>query len=154
MSLCACGCGQEIIVKPHHRWYHPRFLYGHHFRINNPMKRIEVKAKMSIRMMGKLNPMYEMLGSRNPNWHGGLSNEPYPIEFRDRLKERIRARDNYHCRLCGVPQEECLRALDVHHIDHDKENLAELNLISLCSQCNGRCNSTSFIPQFIPLAVN
>jgi hypothetical protein len=91
------------------------------------------------------------IGDQNPNWHNGLSHAPYPIEFRRRLKERIRARDNYHCRLCGVAQEECLRALDIHHIDHNKENLSEDNLISLCLRCNGRCNSSSFIPQFLPL---
>jgi hypothetical protein len=93
------------------------------------------------------------LGERNPNWCGGHSNEPYPIEFRERLKERIRARDGYRCRLCGIPQLKCLRALDVHHIDHDKNNLAESNLISLCVRCNGKCNSPTFVPQFIPLDV-
>jgi len=46
MSLCECGCGQEIIAKPHHKWYGtPRFLNGHWIRANNPMKNLEIAQK-------------------------------------------------------------------------------------------------------------
>ena len=91
-------------------------------------------------------------GIQNPNWRGGKAYEPYPAEFyRESLKEKIRARDKYQCRLCGVPQTECLRALDVHHIDHDKDNLDEDNLISLCMCCNGKCNSSTFVPEFLSI---
>ena len=31
-------------------------------------------------------------------------------------------------------------ALTVHHIDYDKENCKENNLITLCKQCNSRVN--------------
>ncbi len=80
-------------------------------------------------------------GSNNGRWRGGLGNLPYPLEFNSALKERIRERDNHTCQLCGVPQVECIRKLDVHHIDYNKENLADENLISLCSSCNSKVNS-------------
>lgn len=79
-------------------------------------------------------------GENNPRWRGGISRLPYPFEFNENLKERIRERDNHQCQLCGIPQAECIMALDVHHIDYDKENLADENLISLCKPCNARVN--------------
>jgi hypothetical protein len=27
--LCSCGCGNEIIPKKHHSWYHVKYIYGH-----------------------------------------------------------------------------------------------------------------------------
>lgn len=83
----------------------------------------------------------KMSGANSPSWKGGLSNEPYPPEFNRRYKELIGNRDNHTCQLCGVPQEECLRVLDTHHIDYDKRNIDERNLISLCRSCNGKVNS-------------
>ena len=32
------------------------------------------------------------------------------------------------------------KVLDVHHIDYNKENCKENNLITLCKQCNLRAN--------------
>jgi hypothetical protein len=81
-----------------------------------------------------------ILGGRNPNWRGGLSNMPWPLEFNEELKEQIRERDRFSCQLCGVPQCECIRKLDVHHIDYDKANLWRGNLISLCVRCNSKVN--------------
>ena len=81
------------------------------------------------------------VGSQNPNWVGGLSNEPYPLGFQESLKDRIRRRDNHQCQLCGILQISLSRKLDVHHIDYDKTNLDKANLISLCRRCNGRVNA-------------
>ena len=80
------------------------------------------------------------IGSKANNWQGGISFLPYPAEFNRQLKELIRNRDNYKCRLCGVPQRECLQPLCVHHVDYDKNNCLPLNLISLCHKCNGVVN--------------
>lgn len=77
------------------------------------------------------------LGDKNPNWRGGLSNEPYPLRFNRKFKQLIRLRDGLVCQICGVPQDECLRKLNVHHIDHDKNNIMPINLISLCNRCHG-----------------
>lgn len=74
-------------------------------------------------------------------WKGGISFEPYPINFNNSLKERIRKRDNYICQLCGIMEAELGRLLDVHHIDYNKENTADNNLISLCRRCNAKVNT-------------
>ena len=36
--ICQCGCGQEIIRKRHHKYYHPKYIHNHHNRICNPFK--------------------------------------------------------------------------------------------------------------------
>lgn len=79
-------------------------------------------------------------GEKHPNWQGGLSFEPYTSDFNQQLKDRIRVRDNFICQLCGVPELECDRRLDIHHIDYDKNNCKENNLTSLCQKCNGKVN--------------
>jgi len=85
------------------------------------------------------------LGKNNSNWKGGKSFEPYPIEWNSELREQIRKRDNYQCQLCQITEEEHLivfgRILSVHHIDYDKQNCREDNLITLCLNCNTRVNS-------------
>lgn len=75
------------------------------------------------------------IGDKNPNWNGGSSFEPYPLEFNERLKREIRERDNYTCLLCGEP------GIQVHHIDYDKENNNPSNLIALCNPCHGKTNT-------------
>ena len=202
---CECGCGQEIIIKRHHKWYGiPKFINGHQFRgkpkseehkkkiskslIGKPSwnkgisrteetkkkislankgkirseevrKRMkitrkgrkpmlgkhhskETKLKMSQAKKGKNNNMYDihLLGEKNGNWRGGKSFEPYTPDFNQQLKDRIRVRDNFICQLCGVPELECDRRLDIHHIDYNKQNCKEDNLITLCLSCNIRAN--------------
>lgn len=91
---------------------------------------------------------YELLeqriGNKNSNWQGGISKLPYPFEFDDELKELIRKRNNYVCQNCGMTEEEHLifygTKLTVHHIDYNKENCKENNLIALCDGCNLRAN--------------
>jgi hypothetical protein len=82
----------------------------------------------------------QRIGELNSNWQGGISYQQYPIEFNNELKERIRSRDCYRCQLCGISQLECLHALNVHHIDYDKLNNTDDNLISLCDDCHGDTN--------------
>ena len=83
-------------------------------------------------------------GENNPNWKGGSSIELYPPEFNDDLKDKIRKRDNYECQICGLREEEHVLLysynLNIHHIDYDKDNSEEVNLVSLCCQCHGRTN--------------
>lgn len=82
----------------------------------------------------------ERFGAANPNWKNGASFIPYAPGFNKTLKDLIRKRDKYICRKCGVPECECLRKLDVHHIDYDKKNCDPDNLISLCQRCNSQVN--------------
>jgi hypothetical protein len=71
-------------------------------------------------------------------------NKDYPRKFNARLKNKIRERDNYRCQNCGMTQEEHYivygRDIEVHHIDYDRENCKEDNLITTCKQCNIRAN--------------
>jgi len=79
----------------------------------------------------------------NPNWQGGFSD--YPFSFDEDLKRFIRERDHDTCQLCSKTQKELgnesQQKLCVHHINHDKDDLFELNLITLCRSCNGKVNS-------------
>ncbi len=81
----------------------------------------------------------------NPNWQGGISKSPYSFEFTSKLKSKIRKRDNYTCQKCGIEEKEYLlilgRKLAIHHIDYDKQNCEEENLITLCNSCNVKVNS-------------
>jgi hypothetical protein len=79
-------------------------------------------------------------GNKHYNWQGGKSFEEYPQEFDSALKEQIRFRDGYKCKLCGCPQIENGRCLDVHHIDYNKKNNNINNLIALCHRCNAKVN--------------
>lgn len=91
---------------------------------------------------GKKRP--EISGNKHHLWDGGVSKLPYPFEFTDELKNKIRTRDNYICQNCTMTEEEHLivigYSLTIHHIDHNKENNKENNLITLCQGCNSRAN--------------
>ena len=82
----------------------------------------------------------KLTGSGNGRWLGGISFEPYGVEFSGKLKEFVRERDGRVCQLCGVPECECYRKLDVHHLDYDKQNNSSRNLISLCQKCHIETN--------------
>jgi hypothetical protein len=79
-------------------------------------------------------------GSKSPCWLGGISRAPYAWSFNAELKEEVRRRDGYKCQLCGAPQAEFNRRLDVHHIDYDKKNSDPVNLIALCRLCHTKTN--------------
>lgn len=92
-------------------------------------------ANLTISHTGKI-------GILASNWQGGLSFEPYSEKFNDSLKERIRKRDGYICQECHQPQEELGYKLHIHHIDYDKKNCEDKNLISLCRSCHTQTNFT------------
>lgn len=79
-------------------------------------------------------------GPGSPRWLGGIARLPYPWTFNAVLKEKIRQRDGYRCQVCRRPQVECQGTLTVHHIDYDKTNSDETNLISLCRRCHTKTN--------------
>ena len=93
---------------------------------------------------GKNNPNYgngqKIEGKNNPMWQGGKSFEPYPIEFNNRLKKQIRERDNHTCQECNYTEKQLGYKLHIHHIDYDKNNCNENNLISLCRSCHTKTN--------------
>lgn len=91
-------------------------------------------------------PCYSLTfnGENNPNWQGGLKKYGYPYEFNSKLKFIIRKRDNFECQKCGLIEQKHFKlyncCLTVHHIDYNKENCDELNLITLCHKCNPLAN--------------
>lgn len=81
-------------------------------------------------------------GQRNPRHiidRSHVDAKGYPLSFID-IAAHIRDRDNHVCFDCGKTEEEnsTLMALDVHHIDFDKDNSDPTNLITLCRQCHKR----------------
>jgi len=77
-----------------------------------------------------------MTGSNNPNYKNGQGAFPYPIEFNKPYKEKIREREGRRCIVCGMTEKENKQSLEVHHIDYNKMNSSEMNLISLCKSCH------------------
>ena len=67
-------------------------------------------------------------------WKGGISSEPYTVNWTETLKRAIRERDKYICKICG------LYGLHVHHIDYNKKNCNLNNLITLCNGCHSKTN--------------
>lgn len=104
--------------------------------ITSPMKgkkhKEESKLKMSITRKGKYT------GVNSSNWQGGISFEPYSIDWTKTLKISIRERDEYRCKICGKPQGDI--AHPVHHIDYNKKNCDPQNLITLCTSCHLKTN--------------
>lgn len=79
-------------------------------------------------------------GEKHYNWMGGISFEPYGLEFNKELKLLIRQRDNFTCQECNYTEEQLDRKSDVHHIDYNKKNNIHTNLITLCRGCNAQAN--------------
>jgi 5-methylcytosine-specific restriction endonuclease McrA len=69
----------------------------------------------------------------------GLKQSSYH-KFTGKLKLKIRTRDGFKCKECGISELELGRKLDVHHIDYNKENYHKSNLISLCNSCHTKTN--------------
>jgi 5-methylcytosine-specific restriction endonuclease McrA len=84
------------------------------------------------------------VGKNAVNYIHGQGYGKYSILFNDKLKEKIRKRDNYTCQNCGITEEEHIivfgEVLSVHHIDYDKQNCLDHNLITACRNCNTRAN--------------
>lgn len=120
---CECGCGQTMNYL--NKWGRPtKFIWGH----NN-------KNKNYISLYGKdkAESLIESIkGGKHWNWNGGSSFEPYGLDFNEKFKESIRARDNYCCVLCNKSQEELGQKLSVHHVDYDKKLTLPQNAVSLC----------------------
>jgi len=76
----------------------------------------------------------KFIQGKSPSWRNGSSFEPYSLNWTKKLKESIRKRDNYTCQICYK------KGNTVHHIDYNKKNCIENNLITLCKSCHSRTN--------------
>jgi hypothetical protein len=70
-------------------------------------------------------------GEDHWNWEGGYDSS-YGYGW-SAIRELILIRDNYTCQYCGSSV-----YLTVHHIDSDKDNIDDTNLITLCDSCNAK----------------
>lgn len=71
------------------------------------------------------------VGKHHRKWKGGVE-KVYPLEFNNALKERIKDRDRYKCRVCDKSNDR----LEIHHIDGSRNNNEEENLIVTCVECH------------------
>jgi len=164
MKLCECGCGLPVTSSdPNARFvnYHyskteegrqqisvlfkgKKKTKEHSQNIGNANKgkkrTEEWKQEQSQRItLLWQNPEFRKshTGDKNYGWIAdrSLVDSPYPDEFYVQAP-LARQRDNYTCQRCGITEDELGRALDVHHIDDDKENNEQSNLLSLCHSCH------------------
>lgn len=79
-----------------------------------------------------------MLKEKHFAWNGGTSNDPYSFGWEE-ISKRIRERDSYICQNCGK------FGNHVHHIDRDRKNDNDDNLITLCPSCHGGVKKIEFL---------
>jgi hypothetical protein len=112
-------------------------------KAKNRKDSLETRRKKSEVGKGEKNPMFGKTGEKHPNWQGGISNEPYTYDFK-RISKKIRKRDNHTCQLCNeqILQQTKKKFLTAHHIDYNKKNNDDRNLITLCNLCNISVNTS------------
>jgi len=74
-------------------------------------------------------------GKNHGMWKGGISFEPYGLDFNNKLKKYIREKFNHTCIICESS------AKIPHHIDYNKKNNQEDNFVLLCKKCHAKTNS-------------
>lgn len=104
---------------------------------------VETKEKMSIAGKGRkasIETILKRSGKNNSRWKGGISFEPYCIDWTKEYKEYIKERDNHTCQNPDCWHTTDYLSLTVHHINYTKKNCSPKNLITLCHSCNSRAN--------------
>ena len=85
------------------------------------------------------------MGQNHHRYSNGSSLEKYPLEFNNKLRVSIRNRDYHKCQFPGCIYDDTREnlKLSVHHIDGDKNNCQEWNLVSLCINHHMKIESTN-----------
>lgn len=110
------------------------------------VKSPETIKKLSISLKKRCStPEYRSFCSLRSGGTGiPYENREHPKEFSEELKNIVKTRDNFNCQMCGINEDEHLKSvgyiLSVHHIDYDKKNNKEYNLITLCHSCHTKTN--------------
>lgn len=123
-EICSFGCGQKAKYKLKNGKYCCSFNHSSCSEIRN------VNSKIN---------RIKQAGENNANWRGGISSLPYSPKWTVGLRRRIKERDNYTC----MNSKDCRKNskfITIHHIDYNKMNCKEENLIVLCNSCNCRAN--------------
>jgi hypothetical protein len=107
-----------------------------------PIAAIAAKRGIKLSRESKKRISKAKLGDKNPNWCGGLSFGKYCPKFNRLFKERVRARYNYTCMMCGHVWRDGEKRLTVHHVDYKKDSCCSENTKPLFAcVCSGSCHS-------------
>jgi len=87
---------------------------------------LESRKKMSLARLGRFT------GEDSPTWQGGKKLERYPFLFNQELKNRIKNKFGNRCWWCKREK----LTLCVHHINSNKHDCRDINLIPLCFYCH------------------
>ncbi len=121
-------------------------FYKKKHKSKSKLKMAEYRRGKKMPLEIKLKISESLKGEKSHLWKGGISFEPYGLEFNKELREQIRARDNYCCQECNKYESELFskngkpERLSVHHINYIKTDCRPTNLISLCKKCHCKTN--------------
>jgi len=120
---------ETLKANPVRYWLGKKFPEEYRKKLSESHKGIEqtkeTREKISLALRGENSYL----------WQGGISKEPYSVDWTRTLKRAIRERDNYICQICSQYGE------IVHHIDYNKKNCCPENLIILCHSCHSKTNN-------------
>lgn len=107
-------------------------------------RKIRESTKIAMNRPNIKEKLEKLKGEKCSAWKGGVSFEPYGLDFSKQFKEKIKERDNYCCILCNLFEEYARKlyrkSLTIHHIDYIKINNFPQNCISLCVKCHMMTN--------------
>jgi len=109
----------------------------------NPMKRQELRLLMketSLKNWKDENFRNKHTGENHHSWIKDRKLFKYGVGFNNHIKKEIRMRDKHNCVECKINEKLFSRKLHIHHIDYNKKNDTEQNLISLCVCCHAKTN--------------
>jgi hypothetical protein len=140
-------CGKQITIQSKSGMCCFCCLKGKKRKTFTQATRLKISKSLTGRKASKLTreKMSESHKGKNHwNYKDGLSKLPYSYKFTSILRELIKERDSFKCQHCNITQEEHLekynRDIEVHHIDYNKFNCDENNLITVCKKCNVKAN--------------
>lgn len=133
---CRCDCGNKTIIKL------SGFRNGHTkscgcLKIKN--RKMDVKKACTLRSDGKT---YQYIAdyfgvSKQLIWAklNDYTNTGYKLKYNADLYESIKKRDNYQCQM-RIKCNGCSNNLNIHHIDHVRDNDSKNNLMTACAICH------------------
>lgn len=174
--LCACGCSRPVEWGQNHRQWN-KYVDGHYRprkpyhdkdwldreytvkgrAITDIAAESGVTVNAIIKSLDKHGiehrPMGESLhlsgatrGEKNAAWKGGVAQWSYAFDWKS-IAKSVRKRDHWTCRLCGESFRGRLHQLHVHHINEDKTDNSEQNLVSLCAACHRSAHSDKAVAE-------
>lgn len=122
----------RVIMKE--RWRDPEYRQAQSDRMTAAWQDPDYRQRMDAM---RADPEYRMhLSEIHRALYSDDVGSDYPPEFNEDLRERIRDRDDRCCMMCGIPEYQCDKRLDVHHINYDKQDSDPSNLVALCVRCH------------------